>query len=58
MGQHLLALGRGSILDQKMLSREVIKNNKLLLLQLALMGSAPSLLIRQLGEVLDLLVAS
>ena len=41
----MLALGKGSILDQKILSREVIKSNKLLLPQLALMGSALSLLI-------------
>ena len=56
-GHHFLASGGGSIRYQKILYREGLKSNKLALLQLALMGFALSLLIRQLGEFLDLLVA-
>lgn len=56
-GHHFLASGGGSILYQKILYQEGLKSNKLALLQLALMGLALSLVIRQLGEVLDLLVA-
>lgn len=47
-----LALGGGYILDPTDLSPEVLRRNKL---QFALMGSGSSLLIRQPGEVLDLL---
>ena len=56
-GHHLLVSGVDSIRDKNILYRETGKSNELPLFQIALMGFALNLLIRQLGEVLDLLVA-